>query len=222
MWMRGNKAYWFKTVIIAFSFLMFGINSLAQKIYSYHDQQFIYKLKIDSVLSGDSINYECIVRSISIRRASNHQLVQTIYPPENYFFCDINKREIFVAEDMNFDGVNDIRLIQFIPAAPNTPYYYWMYNKAANQFQRSKAFDNITTPEFDHKQKLIISSWRGGWANYGSSTYKVINGKPVLIEEYETKESENDSTKHILTQKKRINGKLRLIKTTIEVFSDNK
>jgi len=220
--MRKNKTPWLKAVVIVVALLVFCTHSSAQKICKYHDKQFIYKLTLDSVLSGDSVNYQCSVRMICILKRSNHQLVQTINPPENYFFCDINKKEIFVAEDMNFDGVNDIRLIQFIPAAPNTPYYYWMYNNTTHQFQRNKAFDNITTPEFDRKQKLIISSWRGGWANYGSSTYKIINGKPVLIEEYETKELENDSTKHILTQKKRINGKLRLVKTTIEDVSDNK
>ena len=113
----------------------------------------------------------------------------------------------------NFDGYNDIRLLQFLPAAPNLPYYYWTYNPTTQKFQRQKALEEITSPDFDPKKKLIYSFWRGSCCDHGHSTYKYINGKPTLIEETEVKEEDG---KVITTLKKLANGKMKLVKKTVE------
>lgn len=106
----------------------------AQKIFTYQDGNFIYKITIDSALSIDSVNYDCSIRSIAIIKKSDNKLIQTIFPPENSFNSDLPQDQLFTIEDVNFDGFNDFRIVQFIPAAPNIPYYYWTFNNKKKNF----------------------------------------------------------------------------------------
>ena len=189
------------------------IVSLSQSQLTYNDKTFSFTLLVDSSLAGDSVNYSCVVKSILITRLKDKKQIQTIVPEENYPSCGLPKKEVFIIEDVNFDGHNDIRLLQFLPAGPNLPYYFWSYNPSAQKFQRQKALEEITSPDFDPKKKLIYSFWRSSCCDHGSSTYRYINGRPTLIEESEVKEEDG---KVITTIKKLVSGKMKLVKKTIE------
>jgi hypothetical protein len=190
-----------------------SILSISQTNLAYSDKLFSFTLLVDSTLTADSVNYDCIVKSITVTRLKDKKQVQVLTPEENYPSCGLPKEQIFIIEDINFDGYNDIRLIQFLPAAPNIPYYYWTYNPSTQKYQRQKALEDITSPDFDHKKKLIYSFWRGSCCDHGLSTYKYFNGKPTLIEESEIKEEDG---KVITTLKKLVNGKMKLVKRTVE------
>jgi len=205
---------------LSLSFLIFvflSIKSYSQTRVNFSDKRFSFILHIDSLLSGDSINYDCIVKSIIINRLKDRKQIQTIIPDENYPGCGLPQDQIFIIEDVNFDGYNDIRLLQFLPAAPNLPYYFWVYNPTKQKFLRQKALEEITSPEFDPEKKLIYSFWRASCCDHGHSTYKYIKGKPTLIEEGEVKEEDG---KVITTLKKLVNGKMKVIEKTVEKAED--
>ena len=204
------------TVFLIFIFNSIVASSQTKLIYS--DKTFSFVLLIDSTLTGDSVNYDCVIKSIVVTRLNDNKQIQIITPDENYPSCGLPKDQIFIVEDMNFDGYNDIRLLQFLPAAPNLPYYYWTYNPVTQKFQRQKALEEISSPDFDPKKKLIYSFWRGSCCDHGLSTYQYINGKPTLIEESEVKEEDG---KVITTIKRLVNGKMKLIKKTIEKADEN-
>jgi hypothetical protein len=128
--------------------------------------------------------------------------------------------DIFI-EDVNFDKVNDIRMIEFIPATPNTPYYYWTFNSLTKCFERNTSLEQITSPDFDHDKKLITSFWPASCCDHGTSTYKYIDKKPVLTEESEVAQDINDNSKYIITVKKRTNGKMKLIEKTVEIHKSD-
>lgn len=188
----------------------------AQTQFVYLDKRFAYILTRDSVLSPDSVNYFCPVTSIAIFEKSTNKLIQKITPAENTPYCHQDQKDLFILEDMNFDGFNDFRLFQFLPAAPNIPYYYWLYNPQKKEFELSKDLEEITSPEFDSSGKIITSHWRAGYGHYGQSTYKYINGKATLIEETEFYLDEKDEAKTIIEYRKRIKGKMILIKRVVE------
>ena len=204
-------------VFTALALFFSGAPALAQHfVLTYEHSDFLFKLSIDSTLSPDSVNYNLVVRSITIRRKSSRKVIQTIYPEDNYPPSGLPNDQLFIIEDVNFDGAPDIRLLQFEPASPNEPYYFWVYDAKTGKFKRFKALEEITSPRFDPKDKLIYSFWRSGCCDHGLSTYKYVNGLPVMIREFETAMSENDTASYITTEKKRINGKMRLVKRTIE------
>lgn len=189
-------------------------------VLTYQHSDFLFKLSIDSTLSPDSVNYNLVVRSITIRRKSSHKVIQIIYPEDNYPPSGLPNDQLFIIEDVNFDGAPDIRLLQFEPADPNEPYYFWVYDRKTGKFKRFKALEDITSPRFVPEKKLIYSFWRSGCCDHGLSSYKYINGIPVMIREDEDAMSANDTATYIITVKKRINGKMKLVKRTIEKYRE--
>lgn len=91
----------------------------------------------------------------------------------------------FYIEDMNFDGYKDLRIQQFLPAGPNIPYYYWLWDKNTSRYVRNKELEEITSPEFDDKDKVIKSTVRDSASTYYERVYKYIDGKPTLFRETE-------------------------------------
>lgn len=140
-------------------------------------------------------------------------MIQVITPGDNSPGCGLPPDQLFIIEDMNFDGVNDIRLVQFIPAAPKIPYYFWIYNATTNRLVRNKALEKITSPDFDRKRKLIFSFWRASCCDHGQRTYKYINGRPTLIEESEVAVDPTNDKKNVMIVKKFNNGRWKVTKT---------
>lgn len=89
-----------------------------------------------------------------------------------------------VVEDMNYDGYDDFRFIEFLPAGPNIPYLYYIYDPASSQFVFNEAYGPITTPELIGNNE-IRSYWRAGAAYYGEDTYLIVEGNPVLTQREE-------------------------------------
>jgi hypothetical protein len=73
--------------------------------------------------------------------------------------------------DMNFDGYNDIRLVEFLGPGPNVPYLNWLYNAQSGRFDSAAALDELTSPQYDAATREIRSEWRDGPARYGVDVY---------------------------------------------------
>jgi hypothetical protein len=208
------------TIII---FLIINISfTYAQTVFNYTDSMHSFIISTDSIMLGDNVNYECYIKSISIYTKGKNKLLQIITPPENSFSCSMPQNQIFLLDDINFDGLTDFMIVQFIPAAPNIPYYYWTLNKQTQNFQRDTTLEEITSPYFDQKQKLITSFWRANCCDHGISTYAYINGKITLIEVNEIADDFDNQGQQIITKKKLINGEMKLIERKVEKVVDEK
>lgn len=92
--------------------------------------------------------------------------------------------QVFVpqAVDANFDGRADIAIALDLPASPNIPFQTWLFSPRTERFAPGpKLLQNITTPEYDYKHKVIVSSWRDGCCSHGVTTYRWRGGR--LIED---------------------------------------
>jgi|GEM_PF-6159757 hypothetical protein len=114
-----------------------------------------------------------------------------------------------IAEDMNFDGYLDLRIQQAVPAGPNIPYLYWLWNPESNVWQANNAMEELTAPEFDPFTQTIHSFNRGNAAEYSDNYYRVINGTPVLVlginHEYDP-----DKDRNQVTVSELVNGQIRV------------
>lgn len=111
----------------------------------------------------------------------------------------INDANSFIVGDMNYDGNDDFRIVKFLPAGPNIPYLYYIYDPATRNFVYSSAYENITSPEFPGNSE-IRSQWRESAAKWGIDTYTISDNAPRLIKR-ETWEALNATpqAKHVIT-----------------------
>ena len=86
-----------------------------------------------------------------------------------------------VIEDMNFDGINDFRIIAMLPPGPNIPYICFLWDKKSGKFVHADFLDDITSPEFDSIMKTVTSKSRESAKKYRKDVYKYSNGKLVLV-----------------------------------------
>lgn len=91
----------------------------------------------------------------------------------------INTSSGLIVGDMNYDGNDDFRVVEFLPAGPNIPYLYYLYDPAIAGFVYSKAYETITSPEFPGNSE-IRSQWRESAGKWGIDTYTVANSTPRL------------------------------------------
>lgn len=83
--------------------------------------------------------------------------------------------------DMNFDGYQDLRLIERRPAGPNLPYLNWLYDPDHQRFVESPALNAITAPRFDASKRELHSDWRDSAARYGTDSYTFRAGRLVPL-----------------------------------------
>jgi hypothetical protein len=180
----------------------------AQRRLTYHDKTFQYTLTL--IDKGD---YRT-VHTIAVTRRSDHRPVQTIYPRANEL-RSWPEDEFFLMEDMNFDGFGDIRLLQFQHTFPNLPYYCWLYNPKTGTFQEEKALEDITSPDFEARDKRIYSVWRAGCCEHGTSTYAYLHGKVALMEVEDDAMIEGDTSRYLRTVTRRIDGRMTLVERSV-------
>lgn len=92
---------------------------------------------------------------------------------------NINDANSFIIGDMNYDGNDDFRIVEFLPAGANIPYLYFIYDPATNKFVYNEAYRVITSPEFPGSPN-IQSKWRESAAKSGIDIYTLTNNTPKL------------------------------------------
>ncbi|MGB5288287.1 MAG: hypothetical protein WBN42_07320 [Ignavibacteriaceae bacterium] len=101
-------------------------------------------------------------------------------------------------KDINFDGYNDLEVIDYWGNSQNTFSSFWLFNTNSKLFEESKEFSGFGDITID-KENQTINSWGAsiGWnMAASSSTYKVVDNHLVIIEdEYSCK---FDSYKKVL------------------------
>ena len=86
-------------------------NTLAQEPKLFSDKHFSFELKVDSIKQNDE--YFHFVSVITVTRLSDKKIVQKLIPgPDDEW--KYHSYEGFIIEDMNFDGLNDIRLLTMV------------------------------------------------------------------------------------------------------------
>lgn len=114
-----------------------------------------------------------------------------------------------VVEDMNFDGYQDIRVQAGIPAGPNTPYLYWLWDQKKQAFVSNTDLEAITAPVLDQESKSIHSHVRINAGSYSEETYQYIDGVPTLVREIHH-EADPDNKIWRVTVSKLVNKQLKV------------
>lgn len=183
---------------------LFSFKSYSQEIIKYAKSDLeIYLTKVCGENDCEITNIKVVKNGISI---------QEIKPSKNYDKT-LSNEEIFIIEDMNFDGKLDFRLLEFLPAGPNIPFLYWIYNPNNKLFIKNKHYAEITSPDFDYKKKEIGSTWRNACCEHGRDVYELIKNTPRLKERFVI--GHNSNKEEYYEHWKLINGELQLIEKEV-------
>jgi hypothetical protein len=93
----------------------------------------------------------------------------------------LNDPNSLIVGDMNYDGNDDFRIVSSLPAGPNIPYLYYIFDPTPRNFIYSEAYGKITSPEFPGNSQ-IISKWRESATKWGIDTYKVATNVPAITQ----------------------------------------
>lgn len=129
-----------------------------------------------------------------------------------------------VIEDINFDGHDDIALRAGNEGAYGGPSYdVYLYQPASKNFRLNGALtqigsENLGLFSVDPQSRTLTTSTKSGCCWHQSSTWKVENNQPVLIEEITEGEGSGKlAGKFTRTIRKLVNGTWQVSEKEIEV-----
>ncbi|MEZ4608086.1 MAG: lysozyme inhibitor LprI family protein [Deinococcales bacterium] len=163
------------------------------------------------IASSDTLNFwgsERRLEAISLEK--DNRLQQYLSAKAE----DFDVANSFVIEDMNFDGYNDLRVREFLPAGANIPYLYWLYQPAIERFIANQALSQLTSPNFDQTTGIITSAWRSSAASYGQDSYRYQEGQLLLIRQETFDYLQENTYRYRLFE--RLDGEMSLVKQRFE------
>lgn len=89
--------------------------------------------------------------------------------------------DVFLVEDLNFDGFADLRIVKYLPGGANVPYLFWLYNPNARAFEKAPHLEELLSPEVDSARGELISRQRISAAEYQTNYYSLDGKKLVLL-----------------------------------------
>ncbi|BDS11350.1 XAC2610-related protein [Aureispira anguillae] len=150
-----------------------------------------------------------IITAIEIRKKGTTEIFQIIkglelpYQDGNPFF------EQPTFEDLNFDGIPDMRMPEAMGNV-NVYYAYWIYNSKNQQFERNTEM-NLSLPTVDPQKQEIKSSERGSAATYTETIYGVQDGK-FIKKSIENRTYSSESTYQSVVQERQEDGSMKEIR----------
>ena len=194
-----------KTILVIF-FAFFISHTHAQNPRTYSGSNFTFSVYTHGGASADDV---CSVDSIVVIAKNGPKYIQSIVPGENSYTCN-TVNDALTVEDMNFDGFEDFRIVQFT-GTPNTPYFFWLYDPKSKKFRKSVELEDITSPVFDQKNKTITSDWTDNAAHHGTTIRKYIKGRLTKTKEIDKSADPKDSNYMIVTTRELIAGKWKVV-----------
>jgi hypothetical protein len=125
-----------------------------------------------------------------------------------YAACVSREALELIVEDMNFDGLADIRIQAFMSAGPNTPYIVWLFNPETNTYDHSPDLSDISSFTVDSENQWIRSEERDSATVYTEYFYRYEDGELILFREIET-----DYEKKAIVTRELKNGEMSVVST---------
>lgn len=118
----------------------------------------------------------------------------TVFQALEGFKAEVQANEQVSVEDLNFDGVPDIRIMQFAPTDASITYFYWLYDKQQGKFIRNESLEQqVFSPSVDLENKQLISQWRKNDGTFGADFYEFPSPNRISLIKQESNTPYQDS-----------------------------
>lgn len=106
----------------------------------------------------------------------------------------------FFLQDVNFDGINDIMIPNYI-GTTDEKFSFFIYDKKNQSFYHKKELDNILNPEIITSKKQICSKWHYVTTSYNLYKYSWVGDSLMINEKYEENWSPYDGKGYLKISK---------------------
>lgn len=131
-----------------------------------------------------------LVNQIQVIKKGSDQVFQAL----SGFEAEVQKNEQVIVEDLNFDGIPDIRLMQFLPSDASIAYFYWLYDANTGRYVRAKSLEEkVFSPIVDIENQVLVSQWRDKNGSFGSDNYAFVGELDVELVQQEKNEPYQDT-----------------------------
>lgn len=83
----------------------------------------------------------------------------------------------FVLQDVNFDRSADLRIALGPPDAEGTAYLWFLFDRDADAFAPTDAFDQVRSPIVNARRRTILGAFKDGRGRTGRMAFKWRDGK---------------------------------------------
>jgi hypothetical protein len=119
----------------------------------------------------------------------------------------------FVFEDFNFDGREDLAICNGRNGGYGSPSYnVYLYNSHSHRFVENRRFSRLTEGVYlglflvDPRNRRITTVSKSGCCYHETENYRVINNRPVLVEQI-IDDATGGNGMTVITTRRRINGR---------------
>jgi len=161
-----------------------------------------------------------LIRQIEVYKKDASQKVQEIIVTENLYHQYIDSSLVFVVEDMNFDGHDDFRMLEWVSMSGYwnvRTFQFWFFNPDSATFERDTLWEKFRSPVFNATDKTFTTNYvvveGNSLDDYHKSEarYKLVNNQPVLdYEEVYTQDQQGNSDQLLYTRQ---NVRGQMVKT---------
>ena len=132
-----------------------------------------------------------LVSQIQVSAKGQNNTYQTL----DGFVADVQANEEVITEDLNFDGIPDVRLMQFAPIEESITFFYWLYDVNQGKFVRNTELEEqVLSPAVDLENKQLISQWRKKDGSYGADYFEFQNNNSIKLVKKESNIPHDDTT----------------------------
>ncbi len=89
--------------------------------------------------------------------------------------------DVLAVVDADFDGYNDLRILNNCGATGNCSYDFYLYDPKSHQFAHNEFLSSLTTPSFDSTKKQVTTSSNSSAADWERDTYQFKDGRYTLM-----------------------------------------
>ncbi len=162
-------------------------------------------------------NEDNTLGDITITEGSNGKTIQTIVNTTSYDATLTQATATLALVDANFDGYNDLQILNNCGVTGNCSYDFYLYDSATNQFVQNAFLSGLGTPTFDVAKQQVRTSWNSSAGDWEADTYQYENSHYTVVHQEISTWNRNANTVTVDTYNL-LDGQMKLTNSSTTPF----
>ena len=132
--------------------------------------------------------------NVEITEGDSDQVIQTISNTTDSSTASTNAESVLTTADANFDGYEDLMILNGCGTTGNCLYGFYIYDPETNNFVYDNFLSKLTNPSFDYDKNQIATAVNVDAYDFKSDTYQYQDGEYTLVRKEISTLDQNSNT----------------------------